>query len=90
MKTKQTSQLLALLAVAALVIAFIFTQTSIVQMIAASPWWMYLVVVGILVSGFMWIKTMREENEVDHEWIEQEGNVYMARIEEARKNASEK
>ncbi|GAF12264.1 hypothetical protein JCM19046_3232 [Bacillus sp. JCM 19046] len=90
MKTKQTSQLVALGTVAALIVAFILTQTSIGAIVLASPWWIYLLIAGIGFSGYMWVKTMRDENEVDQEWIEQEGNVYMERIEEARRNAMQK
>lgn len=92
MKPKKTSQFIALGAVAALAIVFIVTQTSLLSVITSSPWWMYGLIIGILFSGYMWVKTMKEENEADQEWIEQEGNVYMARLEaaKARREAQQK
>ncbi|MFS0786147.1 sporulation YhaL family protein [Shouchella sp. 1P09AA] len=90
MKSKETSQYLALGAVAILVIAFLLTQTSVGELIVASPWWTYLLMLGILFSGYQWIRTMREDKVMDDEWIEQEGNVYMERIQEAKKLKEQK
>ncbi|SDC22560.1 sporulation YhaL family protein [Shouchella lonarensis] len=84
MKSNQMSQMIALVSVVALVIAFLLTQTSLGTFIVQSPWWVYAVLAGVFVSGYMWLKTMREENEVEQESIEQEGQVYMERLEEAR------
>jgi Na+/glutamate symporter len=58
------------------------------------PIWVYAVVVGIVISALMAIKTGREERELEAEDIEREGEIYMKRLErekEARKgiNATE-
>lgn len=53
-------------------------------MIESAPWWVYLVALGIVISGYMTIRTAKRESEIDHSFIEQEGNVYMERIEKDR------
>lgn len=50
----------------------------------AIPWWVYLVVLGVIFSGYMAIRTANKEKEVDQIYIEREGEVYMDRIKEAR------
>lgn len=44
------------------------------------PIWIYFVIVGVFVSAFMTIKTAREEQAKEREWIEKEGEVYLERI----------
>ncbi len=50
-------------------------------------------VVGIAVSAFMVIKTGRDENKIEADFIEQEGNKYIERMHEEKarrmQNASE-
>ncbi|WP_066316774.1 sporulation YhaL family protein [Bacillus sp. FJAT-29814] len=56
------------------------------------PIWVYAVVVGIIISALMAIKTGREERELEMEDIEREGEIYMKRLErekEARKGHSQ-
>jgi len=48
------------------------------------PIWIYLVVVGVFVSAFMAIKTAREEREIEKEWIEKEGEIFIERMEEEK------
>ncbi|WP_051291381.1 MULTISPECIES: sporulation YhaL family protein [Fictibacillus] len=54
------------------------------QFFAITPWWVYIVFAGILLSGYMSytirVKEVREEERL----IEQEGEIYMRRIAEAR------
>jgi Na+/glutamate symporter len=45
------------------------------------PIWVYVVVVGIVVSALMAIKTGREERMLEMESIEKEGEVYLTRLE---------
>lgn len=47
----------------------------------AIPIWVYAVVVGIVISALMAIKTGREERELELEDIEREGEIYMKRLE---------
>ncbi|MEI4801660.1 sporulation YhaL family protein [Bacillus sp. NPDC077411] len=48
------------------------------------PWWIYLVIIGIVVSGYMVLYTSKKEQEIDNEFIEKEGEVYMKRLAEER------
>ncbi|MFD2216234.1 MULTISPECIES: sporulation YhaL family protein [Bacillaceae] len=48
------------------------------------PWWIYLCIIGILVSGYMAFKTARQDKQIDDTFIEQEGQVYLDRIEKER------
>jgi len=48
------------------------------------PIWMYAVVIGIFISGFMVIFTSRQEKEIDQEFIEKEGEIYLQRMKEER------
>ncbi|HZG74084.1 MAG TPA: sporulation YhaL family protein [Chondromyces sp.] len=49
------------------------------------PIWMYVVVAGIFFSAFMTVRTSKAEREAEMSFIEQEGEVYMQRLEEERK-----
>ncbi|MGR3763428.1 sporulation YhaL family protein [Rossellomorea sp. NS-SX7] len=48
------------------------------------PIWMYFVVAGIFASAFMTIKSAKEEKQLEDEWIEKEGAVYISRMEEEK------
>lgn len=53
------------------------------------PIWVYAVVVGIVVSALMALKTGREERLMEMENIEQEGEIYMKRLERERDKREE-
>lgn len=53
------------------------------------PWWVYLVIAGIIFSAVMMIKTVKEEQDVDLEFIEKEGEIYIQRMEEERARKKE-
>ncbi|WP_432653200.1 sporulation YhaL family protein [Salibacterium salarium] len=48
------------------------------------PTWVVLSGLGIIFSGYMWWQTSRKEQEEDQHWIEQEGRVFIRRMEEER------
>ncbi|PEZ09239.1 SigE-dependent sporulation protein [Bacillus sp. AFS018417] len=48
------------------------------------PWWIYLIIIGIIVSGYMVLYTSKKEQEIDNEFIEKEGEIYMRRLAEER------
>jgi len=48
------------------------------------PFWVWLVVLGILFSAYMTIRTNREEREIELKEAEQEGEIYLERIREER------
>ncbi|OEH92925.1 sporulation YhaL family protein [Bacillus solimangrovi] len=50
----------------------------------ALPWWIYLVTIGIAYSGYMTIKTTKKDEEIDQQFIEREGEVYIKRMERER------
>ncbi|WP_226670071.1 sporulation YhaL family protein [Metabacillus litoralis] len=45
------------------------------------PWWIYVCIIGIILSGYMAFKTHQQDKEIDDEFIEKEGQVYIERIE---------
>ncbi len=53
------------------------------------PWWVYVVIVGIIVSGYMVLYTSKKEQDIDQEFIEREGNMYMQRIKEERERRAQ-
>jgi uncharacterized membrane protein (DUF106 family) len=53
------------------------------------PIWVYAVVVGIVVSALMALKTGREERLMEMENIEQEGEIYMKRLEREKEMKEE-
>jgi hypothetical protein len=53
------------------------------------PWWVYLVIVGIVLSGYMVLYTSKKEQEMDNDFIEKEGEVYMKRLEEEREKRNQ-
>lgn len=53
------------------------------------PWWIYLIIIGIVVSGYMVLYTSKKEQEMDNEFIEKEGEVYMKRLEEERERRNQ-
>ncbi|MCM2676679.1 sporulation YhaL family protein [Alkalicoccobacillus plakortidis] len=82
--TDQLKQKLAVAFLAILVIVFITTQTNLLSVVAQDPWWVYLVMLGVLISGYLSIKYLLEDRRQEQAWIEQEGHVFMERLEEAR------
>ncbi|MDQ1004207.1 Na+/glutamate symporter [Neobacillus niacini] len=48
------------------------------------PIWVYAVVVGIVISALMAIKTGREERMLEMENIEKEGEIYLTRLEQEK------
>ncbi len=65
-----------------LLLGFLLTQTSLGVFLISSPWWVYLILLGIVISGYLAIKYTYEDYKEEQKWIEQEGTVYMERIEE--------
>lgn len=54
-------------------------------MIAGVPWWVFMLIVFIFLSGYMAFRAMRAEKKLEQQFIEKEGNVYLERIEAERK-----
>ncbi|MFC0561779.1 sporulation YhaL family protein [Halalkalibacter alkalisediminis] len=84
MKNKPSSKRLALFLLATLAVGFILTQTTVGNVLLSSPWWVYFVLAGIVYSGYLSVKYTLEDKRTEQEWIENEGNVYIARMEEEK------
>ena len=54
------------------------------------PFWMYFVVMGIMISGYMVVKTGKDEKKIEDEIIEREGEVYMKRLEKSARRKRQK
>lgn len=48
------------------------------------PFWIFAVVIGIVISALMAVKTGREERLLEMETIEKEGEVYLQRLEQEK------
>ncbi|KAA0547519.1 SigE-dependent sporulation protein [Bacillus sp. BGMRC 2118] len=48
------------------------------------PWWIYVVITGVGVSGVMMVKTGKREREMRQFYIEREGQVFMERMKHER------
>jgi Sporulation protein YhaL len=46
--------------------------------------WIYFVIAGIIVSGFMAVRAARQEKQIEDKWIEQEGEKFIARMNEEK------
>ena len=59
-------------------------------MILGVPWWVFITILLIFLSGFMAFRAIRAEQKLERKFIEEEGNKYMERIEIERRNREEK
>jgi len=55
-------------------------------MIYSVPWWVYLAFAGVIFSAYMIIRTSKEERQIDEDFIEREGQVYIERMHAEREN----
>lgn len=81
----KTQSLIAAVVIGLLLVGLMTDWLSeVVGAISSVPWFVYLLVAGILYSGYKFIHLSREDHKADQEWIEQEGNVYIRRMEEEK------
>ncbi|MFS0671920.1 sporulation YhaL family protein [Ornithinibacillus sp. 179-J 7C1 HS] len=59
-------------------------------MILGMPWWVFMVILFIFFSGYMSFRAMRAEKELERQYIEREGQVYIRRMEEEREQRGKK
>jgi hypothetical protein len=50
------------------------------------PIWIFAVLIGIMISAYMAVKTGKEERKLEMESIEREGEIYMKRLEKEKDN----
>ncbi|WP_404458693.1 sporulation YhaL family protein [Oceanobacillus kapialis] len=55
-------------------------------MILGVPWWVFVLVILIFLSGYMALRAMHAERKLEQQFIEKEGKVYMDRLEAERVN----
>lgn len=53
------------------------------------PFWIYFVVMGIILSAYMVVRTGKEEKLLEEEMIEREGDIYMKRLEQEKEGKKE-
>lgn len=58
-------------------------------MFASVPWWVYMLIGFIFFSGYMAFRAMKAEYELEQQYIEKEGEVYIERIKQARERKNE-
>ena len=58
-------------------------------MILGVPWWVFITILLIFLSGYMAFRAIRAEQRLEQQFIEEEGNKYMARIEADRQKRQE-
>ncbi|HEX6593582.1 MAG TPA: sporulation YhaL family protein [Bacillota bacterium] len=59
-------------------------------MIFGIPWWVFMMIVFIFFSGYMSYRAMRAEKKLEQQFIEQEGKIYIERIEKERHHKQQK
>ncbi|MDQ0484680.1 sporulation YhaL family protein [Guptibacillus hwajinpoensis] len=60
-------------------------SSNVFSFFSSFPWWLYFVLAGIVYSGYKTMQLTVEERKVDQIHIEEEGRVYVERMEEERK-----
>jgi hypothetical protein len=53
------------------------------------PIWVIAVLVGIMISAYMAVRTGREERKLEMESIEREGEIYMNRLEKEKESRTD-
>lgn len=71
---------------AILIAAFVLKEYSagVGNFFTMTPWWMYFVLCGIIYSGYRVVTLFQEDRAIEQKVIEEEGRVYMERIERAK------
>ncbi|MFG6496722.1 sporulation YhaL family protein [Fictibacillus sp. UD] len=71
---------------AILIAAFVLKEYSagVGGFFTMTPWWMYFVLCGIIYSGYRIVTLFQEDREIEQRVIEEEGRVYMERIQRAK------
>ncbi|MFT8391604.1 MAG: sporulation YhaL family protein [Sporolactobacillus sp.] len=62
---------------------------SLISRMGGITWWVYLVIAGILFSGYQAYSLTKEEKAIDEGLNEQQGDVYMKRMEDEKKRRRE-
>jgi hypothetical protein len=68
------------------ILRVLYLVTPLWVKIQTSPWWVYALMGGILLSGYLSYKYSKEERDLEQNWIEQEGEAFMEPIRKRRQN----
>ncbi|RXI99881.1 hypothetical protein DS745_13460 [Anaerobacillus alkaliphilus] len=68
------------------VIRILLLTTPMAAFVQMSPWWVYLLIGGIFISGYLSFKYEKEDRETEQRWIEQEGEAFMEPIRKRRQD----
>ena len=76
--------------VVGLLVAFYILQqfnalNGVVSLLNKMPLWTMIVFLGIIVSAWQYFRSARQEEDEDSHWIEEQGKVYIHRMEEEKK-----
>lgn len=64
---------------------YVLKTAGVFTSLATFPWWTYFIIAGILFSGYRFLVESQKDKNADKEWIEEQGEVYMKRIDAERK-----
>ncbi|HLR70085.1 MAG TPA: sporulation YhaL family protein [Pseudogracilibacillus sp.] len=53
-------------------------------MIFNIPWWVFLMILFICFSGYMYFRAVRAERKLEQQFIEREGEIYMERMKQEK------
>ncbi|WP_328589291.1 sporulation YhaL family protein [Litchfieldia alkalitelluris] len=59
-------------------------------MLLSTPWWIYLILVGVIFSAYMIVRTTLEEKKIEDSYIESEGQVYIDRLNDEKERKKSK
>lgn len=59
-------------------------------MIIGVPWWVFMMILFIFLSGYMAYRAMRAERRLEEQFIEREGRVFMDRMEKEKETKEQK
>ncbi|MFC7391672.1 sporulation YhaL family protein [Scopulibacillus cellulosilyticus] len=83
----------AIVIICTIVFLYILQQFGIlmpiIDRIDAFPWWVYLVFAGILFSGFQFVILSKKDKEEDEKWIEEQGQVFIKRMNDERERRND-
>ncbi|WP_010630510.1 sporulation YhaL family protein [Sporolactobacillus vineae] len=84
----------ALYAIALLFLLFMMQQLGLIEPVITKllgiAWWVYLVIAGILFSGYKAFTLSKQDKEIDDEWNEEQGNIFIRRMRDEKERRRNK
>jgi hypothetical protein len=84
----------ALYAIVLLFLLFMMQQLGLIGPVLTKllgiPWWVYLVIAGILFSGYKAFSLSKQDKEIDDEWNEEQGNIFIRRMRDEKERRRNK